>query len=121
MENKFKSLTIFEFQQSFLFFFPLFFLLGLFFVPTNSFGQREKVFRQFPESYFDSIRTQVYDTSGEHYTIEAHRLSGEDEIVIDGQLNEPAWWEAEHKGNLLEKGAFPTNSHERRNGVCHFI
>ncbi|HZH71686.1 MAG TPA: hypothetical protein VFD91_04295, partial [Mariniphaga sp.] len=55
----------------------LFLLLILFFASNNTFGQREKIFRQFPESYFDSIRIQVYDTTKEHYTIKAYRLSGE--------------------------------------------
>jgi hypothetical protein len=83
------------------------FLLFLLFFSFNSFGQREMQFNHYSPAYFDSIRLLVYDTATEHYVIEAHRLSGENEIVIDGQLNEPAWWKAEHKGNLLEKEPFP--------------
>lgn len=79
----------------------------LLFLSFNSYGQREKYFQQFSTSYFDSVRVLLHDTAREHYTINAYRLSGAVEIIIDGQLNEPAWWKAEHKGNLLEKEPFP--------------
>jgi len=92
-------------KQIIIFFTVAFFNLGIF--SFNSYAQRDMNLNHFSPSYFDSIRLQVYDTIREHYTIEAYRLSGESEIVVDGQLNETAWWKAEHKGNLLEKEPFP--------------
>ncbi len=83
------------------------FLLVLLFLSFSSFGQREKYFQQFSTSYFDSVRVLLHDTAKEYYTINAWRLSGADEIIIDGRLNEPAWWKAEHAGGLLEKEPFP--------------
>ncbi len=82
-------------------------LLNLLLISYNSFGQRETYYNQFSTSYFDSVRALVNDTSREHFTINAFRLSGTDEIIIDGKLSESAWRKAEHKGNLLEKEPFP--------------
>jgi len=63
---------------------------------------------QFSPAYFDSIRALVNDTAKGNYTINAYRLSPSDEeIIVDGRLNEPAWKKAEHGGGLLEKEPFP--------------
>jgi hypothetical protein len=94
-----------KFKQSS--FFKSVFLLVLLVLSFNSYGQREKYFNHFSISYFDSVRLLLNDTAREYYTINAYRLSEADEIVIDGQLNEPAWWNAEHEGGLLEKEPFP--------------
>ena len=83
------------------------FLLLQLLLPQQAFSQREKFFRQFPASWFDSIRVMVNDTSREYYTIQAYRLTNNDIIHIDGKLNEPAWHKAEHRGDLLEKEPFP--------------
>lgn len=86
----------------------MFFLVTLFAVGFNAYGQRTVDYSQFSPAYFDSIRVLVNDTAKENYTLNAYRLSSLDEkIIIDGQLNEPAWGKAEHGGGLLEKEPFP--------------
>ncbi len=83
-------------------------LITLFALDFNVHGQRVVNYGQFSPAYFDSIRTLVNDTTKENYIILAYRLppSGE-EIIVDGQLNEPAWKKAERGGGLLEKEPFP--------------
>ena len=86
----------------------LLFLTILFVICFNTYGQRTVASGQFSPAYFDSIRALVNDTTKENYTINAYRLSAlEGEIVIDGQLNEPAWNKAMRRGGLLEKEPFP--------------
>ena len=86
----------------------LLFLISIIGICFNTYGQRTVDYSQFSPAYFDSIRVMVNDTAKENYTIKAYRLSSTDEeIVIDGQLNEDAWQKAEHGGGLLEKEPFP--------------
>lgn len=86
----------------------LLFLIFLFAIYFNTYGQRTVDYSQFSPAYFDSIRVMVNDTVKENYTIKAYRLSSVDEeIIIDGQLSEHAWQKAEHGGGLLEKEPFP--------------
>lgn len=73
----------------------------------NVYGQREVDLQQFTPAYFDSIRVMVYDTTNANYSINAYRLTPSDKIVIDGKLEEAAWHNAQHKGNLLEKEPYP--------------
>gem|GEM_PF-627852 len=84
-----------------------FLLINLLFFNTGVMSQRVIDYDQFSEAYFDSIRVTVYDTAKEHYTIKAYRLSEAQDIIIDGKLDEQAWYEAEHAGNLLEKEPYP--------------
>jgi len=74
---------------------------------SNVFGQRFVQYDLFSAEYFDSVRALVNDTIRENYVINAFRLSGSDQIDIDGHLNENAWNIAEHCGGLLEKEPFP--------------
>ena len=71
------------------------------------FAQRVVDLSQFSQSYYDSIRVTVYDTTNVNYTINAYRLTPLDKIVIDGKLDEPAWKNAEHKSNFIEKEPYP--------------
>ncbi len=77
------------------------------FFSFNVLGQREVDLSQFSAAYFDSIRTMTNDTSNVNFTINAYRLNELDKVVIDGKLNERAWKNAEHKGELLEKEPYP--------------
>ncbi|HKJ69098.1 MAG TPA: DUF5916 domain-containing protein [bacterium] len=70
-------------------------------------GQRLVDYSAYSESYFDSIRATVNDTTEEHYTIQAYRLKASEQITIDGKLTESAWSNAEHEDNLLEKEPYP--------------
>lgn len=70
-------------------------------------AQREVEMSQYSTAYFDSVRVMVYDTTNVNYKIKAYRLTGSDEITIDGKLTEPAWQNAEHRGNFLEKEPYP--------------
>jgi len=84
------------------------FFLGIFTFCGKATGQRIVNYEEFPKAYFDSIRALVYDTAKENYTINAYRLSSEDEeIIIDGRLNEGPWIRADHRGGLLEKEPYP--------------
>ncbi|MDD4109682.1 MAG: hypothetical protein PHH93_13280, partial [Prolixibacteraceae bacterium] len=73
-------------------------LISLLINYSGAFGQkavnRAIEYSQYPETYFDSIRLTVYDTAKEYYTVKAYRLSGTQEIVIDGKLDEQAWHNA---------------------------
>ena len=95
--NILKNIKIF-----FLFFAGISFLSG-----NYVYGQREVDLSQFSNAYFDSIRNMVYDTTNINFNINAYRLTELDNVIIDGKLNEPAWQNAEHKGELLEKEPFP--------------
>lgn len=88
------------------FFFLSFFYFSLFISLTVS-AQREVDMSRFSSAYFDSIRVMVYDTTNVNYKINAYRLNASSEIIIDGKLTEPAWQNAEHRGNLLEKEPYP--------------
>lgn len=82
-------------------------LVYLFSICSTISAQRTVAYEQFPTAYFDSVRAMVNDTTREHYTINAYRLSGREEIVVDGYLNEPAWKHSEHQGGFLEKEPYP--------------
>ncbi|NQU51242.1 MAG: carbohydrate binding family 9 domain-containing protein [Bacteroidetes bacterium] len=92
--NKVKVLLLLLFMNSVLF-------------SLNAFSQREVDISQFSAAYFDSVRTMVYDTTNVNFIINAQRLTELDEVVIDGQLNEPIWKNAEHRGSLIEKEPYP--------------
>lgn len=86
--------------------------LGLFFaaffgICINASAQRIVDYDAFPKAYFDSIRSLVYDTARENYNINAYRLSPDEQIVIDGRLDEGAWGRADREGRLLEKEPYP--------------
>lgn len=81
--------------------------MGLFHFCLSAAGQRMVNYDEFPETYFDFIRALVYDTAKENYTINAYRLSPDDEIIIDGRLNEGVWKKADHRGGFLEKEPYP--------------
>jgi hypothetical protein len=85
----------------------LLFIVNSFFFSFNVYGQREVDLSQFSAAYFDSIRTITYDTTNQNFTINAYRLTELDKVVIDGQLNEEAWQNSEHKGDLMEKEPYP--------------
>ncbi len=70
-------------------------------------GQRIVDYDSYSESYFDSIRATVNDTTEEHYAINAYRLQTSEHITIDGKLTESAWSNAEHEDDLLEKEPYP--------------
>ena len=77
-------------------------LVYVFLFPAASgvFSQRVVQYDQYSTVYFDSVRALVNDTARGNYTINAYRLSGSDEIVIDGHLDETAWKNAEHRGGF---------------------
>lgn len=77
----------------------------LFSFSTNA--QRVVDMNEYSQAYFDSIRVQVFDTTNINYTIHAYRLSPDDNIEIDGKLDEPAWSKAEHKSDFIEKEPYP--------------
>ncbi|QGY42218.1 hypothetical protein GM418_00665 [Maribellus comscasis] len=87
--------------------FLFFGLVGILFLPQDLLAQRVVDISQYPPEYFDSIRANVYDTTNVNYTIRAYRLSSEDKIVIDGNLDEPAWKIADRKTNFIEKDPYP--------------
>jgi hypothetical protein len=70
-------------------------------------AQRKVDLSTFSAAYYDSIRVNVYDTTNVNYTIHAYQLAPADKIVIDGKLDEPAWKNAEHKSNFIEKEPYP--------------
>ena len=71
------------------------------------FGQRFVQYDLFSAEYFDSVRAMVNDTLRENYVINAYRLAGTDDVVIDGHLDENVWQSAERCGGLLEKEPYP--------------
>ncbi len=76
-------------------------------ISTNAKAQRVVDMSQYSQAYYDSIRVQVFDTTNINYTIHAFRLTRDDNIIIDGKFNEPAWSKAEHKGDFIEKEPYP--------------
>ncbi len=95
-----------QFKKTVILFIPTLTLLLLFFT-TNIYSQRDIDPKYFEQSYIDSVRTAVYDTLIELYSIEALRLDDDAEINIDGILDEKEWHLAEHKDDLLEKEPYP--------------
>ncbi|MDX1285504.1 MAG: DUF5916 domain-containing protein, partial [Draconibacterium sp.] len=85
----------------------IFLLVNLILISFSSFAQQEADLSQFSHAYFDSIRATIDDTTNSNFIVNAYRLNDTDNIVIDGKLNEPAWLNAEHKGNLIEKEPYP--------------
>ena len=70
-------------------------------------ARREVDLSAFSKAYYDSIRSMVYDTTNQHYLIDAYRLKPDEEIKIDGKLTETAWHNAQHRGNFIEKEPYP--------------
>ena len=87
--------------------FLLFFIGHSIILSVEVFAQRKVDLSQFSAAYYDSIRVNVYDTTNKNYTIHAYQLTPADKIVIDGKLDEPAWKNAEHKSNFIEKEPYP--------------
>jgi len=73
----------------------------------KTFAQNEVDLNIYSEAYYDSIRAMVYDTTNQHYLIDAYRLQANEKIKIDGKLTEEAWHRAQHKGNFIEKEPYP--------------
>ncbi len=61
----------------------------------------------YSQTYIDSVRATMADSTVEFYQIQAFELSSNDMMSIDGHLNEPAWQRAEHRGRLVEKEPHP--------------
>lgn len=80
----------------------LFVFSCLFLSCFNTYGQRLIQIDQFSVEYYDSIRMLINDTTKENYSINAYRIVESEEIIIDGQLNESAWKNAERAGGFLE-------------------
>ncbi len=83
------------------------FTICLFCFNQKACGQREVDLSRYSPAYFDSIRSLVYDTTTEHFTVDAYRLAPVEKINIDGKLDEEAWYKAEHSGSFTEKEPYP--------------
>lgn len=85
----------------------LLFILASVKLPGLLLAQQEVDLSKYSQAYYDSIRVLVYDSTNQNYIIDAYPLSENEEVKIDGKLDEPAWHAAQHRGGFLEKEPYP--------------